>query len=315
MPDDSLTPGDGELAASMNDFEAALNARSVTLGSPSLDTILAVIDGSNQSAMTVGLAAAVAERSGALLHLAHVHAGPADPARDALVGELAERSGAGGVQVRIVPSAPDGRPPHERITALAADLDADLLVVPAPFLEAFEELGSDSVGVTLDKLMTQSRPLLVVREPRDEPRESLRPVLLPITVHLQENPLAAAWALRIVGEGGTLRLVSVVGDEVLDAAADLIGEHDAGELDLEHLAGLDRPETAGLVAEVHRQAQVRGLGCRVSVRHGDLVAEVMAIAEEGQRLIVTGCDTDPASSSYRRVQAIVRRAKDPVLVV
>ena len=315
MPDDSLTPRDGELAASMNDFEAALNARRVTLEVPALETILAVIDGSNQSAMTAGLAAAVAERSGARLHLAHVYAGAADPARERLLGELAERVGSGGVRVEVVAREPDERPPYERITALAAELDTDLLVVPAPYLEAFEELGSDSVGVTLDKLMTQSRPLLVVREPREDPRESLRPVLLPITVHLQENPVAAAWALRIVGEGGTLRLVSVVGDEVLDAAADLIGEHDAGELDLEHLAGLDRPETAGLVAEVHRQAQARGLGCRVSVRHGDLVARVMELADEGQRLIVTGCDTDPASSSYRRVQAIVRRAKDPVLVV
>ena len=315
MPDDSLTPRDSELSASMNDFEAALTARSVTLEPPPLDTILAVIDGSNQSAMTAGLAGAVAERSGALLHLAHVYPGPDDPARDRLLAEQVERLEAAGVRVRRVPRTPDERPSHERIAALAAELGADLLVVPAPYLEAFEELGSDSVGVTLDKLMTQSRPLLVVREPRDEPRESLRPVLLPITVHLQENPVAAAWALRIIGEGGTLRLVSVVGDEVLEAAADLLGEHDAGELDLDHLAGLDRPETAGLVAELHRQAQRRGLGCRVSVRHGDLVAEVMEIAEEGQRLIVTGCDTDPASSSYRRVQAIVRRAKDPVLVV
>ena len=315
MPDDSLTPKDGELSASMHDFEAALTARSVTLELPPLDTILAVIDGSNQSAMVTGLAAAIAERSGAELHLAHVYPGPDDPARERFLAEQAERLGAGGVRARIVSRTPDERAPHEQITALAADLKADLLAVPAPYLEAFEELGSDSVGVTLDKLMTQSRPLLVVREPREEPGESLGPILLPITVHLQENPLAAAWALRIIGEGGTVRLVSVVGDEVLEAAADLLGEHDAGELDLDHLAGLDRPETAGLVAEMHRQAQRRGLGCRVSVRHGDLVAEVMALAEEGQRLIVTGCDTDPASSSYRRVQAIVRRAKDPVLVV
>lgn len=315
MPDDSLTPKDSELSASMNDFEAAFSARKVTLEVPPLDTILAVVDGSNQSAMTVGIAAAIAERCGATLHLAHVYPGPSDPERDRSPAELAERHAADGVRVEIVAREPDERPPHAQIRALADSLDVDLLVVPAPYLESFEELGSDSVGVTLDKLMTQSRPLLVVREPREEPRESLGPVLLPITVHLQENPLAAAWALRIVGEGGTLRLVSVVGDEVMEAAADLIGEHDAGELDLEHLAGLDRPETAGLVAEVHRHAQRRGLGCRVSVRHGDLVARVMELAEEGQRLIVTGCDTDPASSSYRRVQAIVRRAKDPVLVV
>lgn len=312
---DSLTPKDGELSASIHDFEAALGARSVTLEVPPLETILAVLDGSNQSAMTSGIAAALAERAGARLHLAHVHAGPIDPARDRFLAEEAQRLGTKGAPIDVVPSKADERPAHEQITALVTELGADLLVVPAPYGEAFEELGSDSIGVTLDKLMTRGRPLLVVREPRSDPRESLRPVLLPITVHLQENPLAAAWALRIVGEGGTLRLVAVVGDELLEAAADILGEHEAGELDLEHLAGLDRPETAGLIGELHRQAQRRGLGCRVSVRHGDLVAQVMELAEEGQRLIVTGCDTDPASSSYRRVQAIVRRAKDPVLVV
>ena len=102
---------------------------------------------------------------------------------------------------------------------------------------------------------------------------------------------------------------------MLEAAADLIGEHDAADLDLDHLAGLDRPETAGLIAAMHRAAQQRGLGCQVSVRQGDLVSRVIELAEGEQRLIVTGCDTDPGSSSYRSVQALIRRSRDPVLVV
>ena len=228
---DSLTPKDGELAASMHDFEAALGARSVTLEAPPLETILAVIDGSNQSAMTAGLAAALAERSGARLHLAHVYAGPADSARDGLLAELVERSGAGGVEARavsrtpderppyeqitalaaelasrtdarlhlahvypgpadpgrdgflaeqaarleaagttvqVVPRVPDERPPYEQIKALAAELEVDLLVVPAPYLEAFETLGSDSVGVTLDAVAAERLERLEVGGRDDE---------------------------------------------------------------------------------------------------------------------------------------------------
>ena len=194
-------------------------------------------------------------------------------------------------------------------------MQADLLVVPAPYLEDFAELGSDSIGVTLDKLMTQPRPLLVVREPREVPADSLKPLLLALSTHVQDNPQAAAWALRIIGDRGAIHVVAVVDDKVLEAAAGLIGEHDAANLDLDHLAGLDRPETAGLIAAMHRAAQQQGVGCRVSVQQGDLVSRVIELAESEQRLIVTGCDTDPGSMSYRSVQALIRRAKDPVLVV
>ena len=198
---------------------------------------------------------------------------------------------------------------------MAEQLDADLLIVPAPYMDDFEVLGSDSIGVNLDKLMTQPRPLLVVREPRDDPAESLKPVLVALSVHVQENPMAAAWALRLIGPGGTIRLVAVVDDDVIEAAADLLGEHEAAELDRERLAGLGRPTTAGLIAEMQELAMERDLGCRVSVRQGDLVEQVIELAQESQRLIVTGCDHDAGSSSYRNVQAIIRRATDPVLVV
>ncbi len=187
------------------------------------------------------------------------------------------------------------------------------MTVPAPFDEDFAALGSNSIGVTLDKLMTDPKPLLIVREPRDDPAQSLRPALLPQSVHVQENPLAAAWSLRLIGGGGTIRLAAVVEDDALDAA-DLLADHAAAEMDRDRLARLDKPQTAGLIVELHRQARERSLGCRVSVRRDDLVAQVIELAQEGQRLIVTGCDADSANSSYRSAQAIVRRARDPVPV-
>lgn len=311
----SMNPDDRELSASIHDFEAALGAKHVDLKMPAIDRILTAIDGSNQTEMTLGLAAEIVKRTSAKLHVAYPYPGPADPERESFLAKAVASLADKGVEGAAMGRSQEHSPPYAQIIAAAEGLDAHLVILPAPFFDDFDELGSDSIGVNLDKLMTYERPILIVREPRDDPAESLRPVLLPLSVHVQENPLAAAWALRLIGEGGTIQLVAVVEDDVLEAATDLVGEHAAADLDLEHLARLDRPETAGLIAEMHRQARQRSLDCRVSVRRGDLVSQVIELASEGQRLIVTGCDEDSASSSFRNVLAIVRRARDPVLVV
>lgn len=314
MPD-SLGPDDSELTASIHDFEAALSAKQVDLKLPALKSILAVIDGSNQTEMALGLAAELAKQEQAQLHVAYAYRGSAEVERDTFLEQQIATLKESGINAVRAHRKFEDSPPYEQITLLSEELDTDLLVVPAPYLEDFAELGSDSIGVNLDKLMTQSRPLLVTREPREDASESLKPILLPLTIHIEENPLACAWAIRLIKQGGTIQIVAVVDDNILDAAKELIGEHDVADLDLEHLAGLKRPETAGLIAEMHRQAKQHSFGCRVIVRQGDMVTRLMELAEEGQRFIVTGCDTDPSSSSYQHVQAIIRRARDPVLVV
>ena len=314
MPD-NFSPDDRDLNSSMNDFEAALTAKRFDLTLPKLGVILAVIDGSNQGDMTIGIAAELAQRNAATLHVAHVYVGPPDTGRDAARDAYAARLADAGVTAVVAPRQQQDRPPYTQISGLARSIGVDLVVVPAPFLEDYAELGSDSIGANLDKLMTQSRPLLVVREPRENPVNSLKPLLLALSVHVEENPRAAAWALRIIGGSGTIHVVAVVDDDVIEAATDLIGEHDAADLDLDRLAGFNRPDTAGLIAAMHRVSQERGLGCKVSVYQGDLVSRVIELAESEQRLIVTGCEPDPASSSYRSVQALIRRSNDPVLVV
>ncbi len=312
---DTLDPDDRDLEASINDFEAAVSAKRLELVPPTLETILVALDGSNQDAMTLGLAADLACRGPAKIHLIFAYPGRAEPSRDAYLDGRLRALVDSGIDAVAVPRGDEGVRPYEQIANAASRLDVDLLIVPAPYLEDFDELGSDSIGTTLDKLMVQARPLLVVRQSRGDPTQSLRRVLLPLTVHVEENPVAAAWALRLVADEGIIRVIAVVEERVLDTASDLLGEHAAGELDREHLAGLDRPESAGLIASLHREAQARGLGCRVSVREGDVVHRVSELATQEHMLIVTGCDTDPSSISYRSVQAIIRSASDPVLVV
>ena len=314
MPD-NFRPDDGDLNSSINDFEAALTAKRIDLQPPEMSAILVAIDGSNQSEMTIGIGAELARRTQAVLHLASITVGAVDPGRDTVLEQHVVRLTEAGLSAKAVARPDPSLPAYTQITRLAASVGADLIIVPAPFLEDFDELGADSVGVTLDKLMTQPLPLLVVRQPRAVPAESLNPILFALSVYVQENPLAAAWALRIIGDGGTIQIVAVVDDAILGVAAGLIGEHNAADLDLDHYAGLDQPATAGLIAAIHRSSLQRGVQCQVVVQPGDLVGRVAELAEGQQRLIVTGCDTDPGSVSYRNVQALIRRAKDPVLVV
>lgn len=213
--------------------------------------ILVAIDGSNQSAFALGLAAELAGRASARIHVAYAYPGASEPEHDRDLAAQVSSLARAGLDVVAAPRAEPDAPPYEQILRLAEEVDTDLLIVPAPYLEDFEELGTDSLGVNLDKLMGRARPLLVVREPRDDPQASLRPVLLAATVHVEENPLAGAWALGVIGEGGMIRVVAVVEEDVIDAAAAL------ARLPRERAAGRsgaarDRSGRAGSHAHRHR---------------------------------------------------------------
>ena len=78
--------------------------------------------------------------------------------------------------------------------------------------------------------------------------------------------------------------VAVVDAELLDSADALL--EDLSGLDESVLAGLRRPDVAGLIAAVQRNAAERDLGCRVHVRTGEPAAETLAIADAQEGMIV-----------------------------
>jgi hypothetical protein len=77
---DSFKPKDSEIKASMHDFEAALTANRADLPVlQPLQKILVVLDGLNQSAMVLGLAAELASRHGSALLVGYVYVGLMPP--------------------------------------------------------------------------------------------------------------------------------------------------------------------------------------------------------------------------------------------
>ena len=111
------TTNDAELHASMNDFEAALTAKRVGLKPPRLDTILVLIDGSNQSDMALGLARELVGRCpGAIVHVGFAYPGATDAAYEDLLAERVASLAAQNIEARQVtrqqPDAPSYTQDH-----------------------------------------------------------------------------------------------------------------------------------------------------------------------------------------------------------
>ena len=316
-----------DVTDTISSFEAAVSARHQEIPAVSAQRVLAALDGSNQDAAALALASEVARRCGAAgLHLTYAYEAQADAGRD---GYLAERARdlaavAGGLAVTYSrAAAPPGAAParsFQQILDLAAEERCDLITAPAPYLDDFEQLGTASTGTTLDVLLRRRGgvPLLVVRRAFADVTRCLDHVVLALNLLGERGAPALAWALRLVTPAsGTLHLLALADTEVIEAAGPLIGRTiGPGGVDERELAGLVKPETAGLVAAAQRRAAETGTTCRVSVRLGQPVEELVAFTRDLERsLVVVGCPEQCSTTGYLRVQALIRESADPVLVV
>lgn len=166
-----------------------------------------------------------------------------------------------------------------------------LVLVITKALEDYAALGSSSLGTTQD-------------------------ILLPLNLVTGPAPVPAAWAARLSRPGSELHLLAVADSEVADTIRVALREKDRIEdIDEDRLAGLVRPDVAGLVAALQRASTTGKYTCRVVVRNGPVAAAVTEYANSGSGLIVTTCTADCTSTGFQRVQAIVRGSRNPVLVI
>ena len=313
---DVTEASDSDLRSSMGAFEAALAAQVPELTLAELRRILVMVDGSNQDTLSVELAKGLARNDGDEILLGYAYEGARDPASEAALAERAAGLESAGLRVRVLerPEAPELRS-HQLILGMIEREQPQLIVCDAPYLEDFEELGTDSVGSNLDVLMARSPvPLLVVRDPRLEAAACLERIIVPVTPWDAELVQAGAWAERMLTPGGTVRVLAVVDEERLRLAG--VPEPFAvDEADEQMLAGLHKPALAGLIAAMQKRASETGHNCRVSVRSGELPAVILRYAESSPGLIVAATPRDPQAPLYQRTQALVRGSRWPVLVV
>ncbi len=273
----------------------------------------------------VKLTAAVAARLGATqVHMTYAYEGPADTRRDEYLRRTADELAKGARSLTVSQSHHDVGPAKpvrsfEQILDLAKQQSCDLIVTAAPYLDDYNQLGSASTGTNLDMLLRGRHiPLLVIREPYEKIDQCLEHLVVPLSFLGEHGSLALSWGLKLLSEAsGKLHLLAIVDTEAIEAVGSVAGDAvDLEEIDERKLAGLVKPDIAGLVAAAQRSAAEANVGCRVSVRTGQPVEQVLAFAREQERsLLVTGCPEDCSATGYLRVQALIRESPDPVLVV
>lgn len=308
---------DTDIQQSVDAFSAALRARDVALPTPRMERILLAVDRSNQGETAERFAAALARTHGARVILLYAYEGRRDAEREDYLSARARALEAAGISLE--PMEEPVRTEHglrsfEQILETCVQKRPELIVVPAPYLDDYSKLGEASVGANLDVLMGRAQvPLLVVRRPGVDPDACLRNALLPITPYVPATVEAAAWMLKLVRSGANLRLLaSVEHGEMHDVAPEPI-DLDLPQVDAEKLAGLRRPEIAGLIAQLQRRTAEANLGCRLIVRGGDALETTRELANADEGLLVLASCAQPLIQ-LRNI-ALVRCSTNPVLIV
>lgn len=308
---------DTDIQQSVDAFSAALRARDVELRTPRLERILLAVDHSNQGETAERFAAALARAHRARVILLYAYEGRRDAAREDHLSARARALEAAGISLE--PMEEPVRTEHglrsfEQILETCAAKRPEMIVVPAPYLDDYTKLGEASVGANLDVLMGRSHvPLLVVRKPGVEPEACLRNALLPITPYVPATADAAAWMLKLVATGANVRLLaSVEHGEMQDIAPEPL-DLDLPQVDAEKLAGLRRPEIAGLIAQLQRRTAEANVGCRLIVRGGDALETTRELVNADEGLLVLASCTEPFIQL--RNLALVRCSTNPVLIV
>lgn len=283
---------------SMDVFKAAVTARHQDLPTISAAHLLLVLDGSNQDATAAARAAAIAKRLDAGVTVLHLTT-PASPrAVDAL-------SAAG---ITAAPARGEGHHPWERILTAATGHRCDLVLMPAPCLEDYTDLGTHSVGSVTDIVLARrATPVLIVRAPEERP--AVGTIVIPLDAHQPGNTHAVAWALALADAGASLHLVGHVPAAEGEAheVAPVTGE-------AADLAGLNRDAAAGLVAAAQRAAVDRNLNCTLKIYRGGPL-EVIAHAAKDASLIVTRCPENCSATGFQLVMGMIRQSPIPVLVL
>lgn len=269
--------GIGDLQEDLGMFEAAAHAEAVELPAVSVRTVLVALDDSNQDATARAVGKVVASALGA---------------------EVSEQRGLTTAQA---------------LRDAKKALSADLLVLPVPFGSDIGELREESLGVVVDQLLATCLPLLAIRQPQEVAavQALLRRVYVPLSPVHERGAMALAWACRLLGHAGTLRIL-----EFPDAA--LRQEARALSAGGDSRAAVQRVLTrhyAGSVATVQRLSVAAGFQVHVHSQTGRLVDEtIQAVAQAAGLVIIDGA-ADRRSDAFHHAADLILASSGPVLVV
>jgi nucleotide-binding universal stress UspA family protein len=273
----------GKVDENVGLFEAAVHAKPISLPEFRLQSIAAVLDGSNQDATVRAFASAVAKP------------------RSAKVAVTANAKSAA------------------EIVQFARDHKADLLVLPVPFGLDISELRDESLGSVVDMVLLETPcPVFCVRQIMDEPAATaaISEVVLPIGTLAAPFAESVGWAFGLLRSGGQLSIWAVVDQDSIDEARKLLDDDTSPDLwKPEALSRALTDEVGGLIAVAQRRASESSVTVHVEVVCGRPTEIVLPAANRQPSLIVMACERDHSSPAFHLATDMVLGATGPVLVV
>lgn len=303
-----------DLNDSIGQFESALSGDKVTIESPSPRTILLALDRSNQDPTAIALAGELGRRLKARVVVTLGSEGEAsEEAREHVEAAKAELIAQPyGLDADVIfKTAPD---PAHQILSAQQKLGADLVVIPAPYLRDVGLLGDESLSSPIDMLLAEcNAPLLLVRQPLDDPKAVLSRMVIPMTVHVPALGPAAGWAFKLVDTSGAVELYAVADEAAVEDARKLLGVGE--ELTADALLRAESKLAGGMTAAVQRKGTETGVTVVVDVAVGKALKLTLERVHDAPCIVCTGTPLDRTSRAFNRVQNVTLGSKYPVLVV
>jgi|GEM_PF-6550183 len=264
-------------------FEAATHPVVLDFSPPPLKSIVIALDGSDRDATVREYANQLAKQSGARV--------------DTLQGG----SGSGDI-----------------LSGVAVQ-HADLLIVPVPFGQNYQELGSDSLGSVADQLLLKSScPVLCVRQAQDASsvQASLKSVLIPVAVADELVPQALGWGFQITPKGGRLDLIAVADRQVLSEAGHLMTDsRSPGQLNSNELSRALLRDIGGIVGAAQKRGVAEDRTIHVETRVGKFVPLTLAELHGKPHLIIWCVTREHSSPAFHRAVDLLLASSGAVLMV
>ncbi|MBX3472058.1 MAG: hypothetical protein KF878_34840 [Planctomycetes bacterium] len=269
------------LASSLHAFSAAL-AGHVTLPTVTVRKLFVALDGSDQDSTTRDAATHVAARTGA---------------------EVVERVGlATG---------------HD-IVREAAEAEAELIVMAAPFREDYRTTKDESLGSGADIVLCEAAvPVLLVREPMGQVGTCFKDVIIPISVSGTKTPLEAAWALALAGSAARVEILDVPDLSVIEEVKHLLGDAiDVSALKDEALKRAASRDCMPVLAAAREAGTSQGLTVELIVKVGQPLLVFDEATRDRHRFVVTSLPgAARGSPEFHRAHDLALRSRGPVLFV
>lgn len=302
---------DRDVDASMRMFQKSKVGPAALISATVPSRILVALDGTPQDKTSIAAAKSLRERFNVetLVLDARESKLDADGKESSLSAEIAQQvSGARGVNGGSGTS-------YDQILQCLGDHQLDLLIAPSPFGRSFESVGTDSIGTTLDVLLSRCPvPLLVIRRDDQLLDQCVARIAMVCGGESDVELKAASWIFGLGQKQTSVSLNLVVEKEQFENLRAILEAIEPAETLTEQAIG-------DALAKSHQQIHIamqrtageKGMTYRLIPQAGE-VAPPNPLNDSVQQMLVMPLEVDDRFTQGF-VRDRIRRSPHPVLVI